>query len=224
MPGFQKTGCLFDILELLKFCTKCECNDALVWFLMHTDRMHIEDQAPPDLDARQIRYLMACLVRLHEPIALYFDSGTSWSGACRGAFVNALPKNKGIKGFLDSCRVFSKQETERSNMRVSLEDGMVADGNGMLIQAPEQTFATSLENLARYRDQLATKDLNRNTFPFHSLKYLSLATIAFSLRRNSRLQNRVPTSDDPLPDKAFENAIHILPDARSTCAIDPVPG
>ena len=105
------------------------------------------------------------------------------------------------------------EEIERSGKRTTLEDRMVADGNGMLIQVPAQTFATSLENLARYRDGIARLDLNQNTFRVGPTKYLLLATIAFALRRNRRLQNRVPTSDDLLPDKAFENAIHILPDA-----------
>jgi hypothetical protein len=72
-------------------------------------------------------------------------------------------------------------------------------------------------------DWIASEDLNHHTFPFHSPKYLSSATIAFPLRRNSRLQNRIPASGDLFPDKAFENAIHSLPDARSTCVIDPVP-
>ena len=115
------------------------------------------------------------------------------------------------------------KESERSRTWISLEDGMVADGNGMLVQVPEQTLGTTLENLARYRDRIAREDVNEHTLSPYPLKYLSLATIAFSLRRNIRLQNRVPTSDDLLPDKAFENAIHMLPDARSPGAADPVP-
>ena len=105
------------------------------------------------------------------------------------------------------------KEAERSQRRTTLESGMVADGDGQLIVAPEQASAVSLKELARYRDGIARQDLSANTCSRPTPRYLLLAAIAFSLRRNIRLQNRAPTSDDLFPDEAFRDAIAILPDA-----------
>lgn len=104
------------------------------------------------------------------------------------------------------------KESDRSSWRTTLEGGMVVDGNGNLITVPEQASASSLENLARYRDGIARVDLSKDISSFPTPRYLLLAAIAFALRRNARLQSRVPTSDDFMPDKAFMDAIAILPD------------
>jgi hypothetical protein len=90
---------------------------------------------------------------------------------------------------------------------------MVIDGNGQLIAVPEHVSAISLVELVNYRDSMAKKDLLSNMYGNSTPRYLLLAAIAFSLRRNIRLQNRAPTSDDLFPDKAFRDAIAVLPDA-----------
>lgn len=114
-------------------------------------------------------------------------------------------------------------ESDRSQSWATLKGGMVVDGNGNLITVPEQASASSLEDLARYRDGIARNDLFNDVMPFRTPRYLLLAAIAFSLRRNARLQNGVPTPDDFVPDKAFVDAIAILPDPGRTAAIDQAP-
>lgn len=67
--------------------------------------------------------------------------------------------------------------------------------------------------LSRYRDGIARHALFNNMVQFTAPKHLRLAAIAFALRRNIRLQNRVPASNDLLPDKASADATVRLPEA-----------
>jgi hypothetical protein len=128
----------------------------------------------------------------------------------------ALKTNMAMVALLLSEELIAleKWEPERSGSQTLLASGMVVDGNGNLIAVPEQASAISLEELARYRDGIARQDLFNNIYESIVPRYLLLAAIALSLRRNIRLQNGVPTSTDLLPDKAFVDAIAISPDAR----------
>jgi hypothetical protein len=82
----------------------------MVWFLLRMDQIHFKEEFATDLNARQIRYLMTCLDRLPEPITVSFDAQESWSDACWDAFIDELPRSKGIKRIVDPGGRYSKKD------------------------------------------------------------------------------------------------------------------
>lgn len=115
-----------------------------------------------------------------------------------------LPKNLIAPG---------RKKNEFSGWTTFLQSRMLTDRNGQVIATPAQASAISLDELAYYRDGIAKKDLWSDMVDCFPPRYLLLAAIAFSLRRNIRLQNRAPTSHvDLLPDQAFVDDIVNSPD------------
>ena len=107
--GFAQANSDTDLAQLLRFCTKHACADALLWFLLQSDSIRFWPRGS-DLNPQQVRYLIACLDRLPAPVKLIFDDTRFWPEQCWDAFIDALPSSKGIREINDPWRSYSEQE------------------------------------------------------------------------------------------------------------------
>jgi hypothetical protein len=223
------------------FCVRHKASEALDWLVVHASRGELDLRAS-QFEPGEAGWLIQWTRAAPCPIKLRLDNvplrkqdiadiahhltgnpaltSLSLKGCAMAAedlklICEALKTNTAVVALLlsEDLIALEQGEPERFQRQTLLESGMVADGYGNLIAVPEQASATSLDQLARYRDRIAREDLHRNMLEWPTPRSLLLAAIAFSLRRNIRLQNGVPALADLLPDKAFADAIAILPDA-----------
>lgn len=98
--------------QLLRFCTRHACADALLWFLLQSDSITFTPMES-GLDPQQVRYLIACLDRLPAPVRLIFEDTSDWPEKCWHAFIDALPSSRGIREIDDGWRSYSEHELAR---------------------------------------------------------------------------------------------------------------
>lgn len=107
-------------------------------------------------------------------------------------------------------------ESGRAAWKTSNESRCYVESNGHCVSflervsalgLEEKVSAIGMEELTRFPDLLEQRREYDVPLETPSSRSLSLATIAFFLRRNVRLQKGVVTSDDFMPDKAFMHAI-----------------